>query len=156
MRNTPFLAPLLLSICVSLLSACRYDDGPEISLRSAEKRVENTWVIDKVIDSGRDVTAEWQANDTLPKAIDFGPDTLAVYYYRQNLDPTKVKTGGYQLNNNKNNVVVKLATKIGNITKLRTITYEIRRLRNNEVWLRDNENDDFGATYVQLNLKPRN
>lgn len=49
--------PVLFLVIFALLSsACKYDDGPLISVRSKKARVVNSWAYDLVLHNGLDVT----------------------------------------------------------------------------------------------------
>lgn len=44
------------AIVAVVFSACKYEDGPGISLRSKRDRIANEWIVDQFIYDGKDVT----------------------------------------------------------------------------------------------------
>lgn len=43
-----------------LFTACKYEDGPKLSLRTKKHRAVNTWHIDKVFENGIDKTTDYK------------------------------------------------------------------------------------------------
>ena len=56
---------MVAGLMAGVASCKKYEDGPLISLRSKKARVVNTWVIDKVINKGVDVTQNYPDDYTL-------------------------------------------------------------------------------------------
>jgi hypothetical protein len=55
------LALFILPIAIILGSCKKYQDGPAISFNTKKHRVVNSWVIEKVLESGQDATNNYKA-----------------------------------------------------------------------------------------------
>lgn len=55
-------SPIIITVLIlTFFSACTYEDGPKMSLRSKTARIVNTWYIDKVYEEGVDKTDDYKS-----------------------------------------------------------------------------------------------
>ena len=114
------LLPLTL---VFLIGACRYKDGPGLSLRSAKARVSNTWLMKKCYENGVD------------KTEDFNTYTLtSTGFFAIN------ESGTWSFNDEKTEINLR---KDGTGTNKWTIT----RLTNKEMWAQQRDQDSALIQY---------
>ncbi len=52
---------IITALILTFFSACTYEDGPKMSLRSKTARIVNTWYIDKVYEEGVDKTDDYKS-----------------------------------------------------------------------------------------------
>jgi hypothetical protein len=114
-------------LCVSLLTSCKkYEEGPAFSLRSKTERVANTWRIEYA----------WDRIDSVNITTDCSGET---WEFTKKNDFVKRdngivdKTGSWEFVSNKEQITIRLP--------LTTHTYEILRLKEKELWLRDSEEE---------------
>jgi hypothetical protein len=118
---------LLIGLAIAfLLPACKYEEGPKISLRSKKARVVNQWKVEKISQNGYDITITYQAS--LPDLVcDFKDDGTVINSWTQ---------GGQTVNDSETWEFT--SDKAGlNITSggIAT-TWDILRLKNDEMWLK--------------------
>lgn len=53
---------VITAVFSAFMSCSKYEEGPKISLRSKEARVENTWKVEKYYKNGEDKTADFFAD----------------------------------------------------------------------------------------------
>lgn len=110
-----------------LLTSCKkYEEGPGFSLRSKKERVANLWTIVYAYDykDSINITADY-ADETW----DFTKGGDFVEKDNGSID----KTGTWEFVSDKEKVVVKF--------QLDTLTYDILKLKENELWLKDAEEE---------------
>jgi hypothetical protein len=135
--RTSYLAPiLLLFIAIGSITSCKKgEDDPAISLRSRKARFANTWTLVKYEKNGvqenmDDVLLVYEADkdgslkETAQGAI-FGTTVQTV------------RNGTWDFVNDKEDVRITIESDVD--------TYEIQRLANNELWLKEVDGSD---TYV--------
>lgn len=114
-------------LCISLLASCKkYEEGPAFSLRSKTERVANIWRIEYAYDriDSVNITADYSGETwEFTKKNDFVERDNGI------VD----KTGIWEFVSNKEQITIKLP--------LTTHTYNILRLREKELWLRDSEQE---------------
>ena len=121
-KNT--LIALTLVILISY-SCNKYDDGPAFSLRTKKGRLVGEWKLDKVIyqgqtqslDSDYGIIYEFERNGDFEQTIEYGS-----YSYGYN--------GEWEFDDNGEELEIQ-------INGSSTITLEINRLTNSELWLED-------------------
>jgi hypothetical protein len=131
-----FKIALALTVLVSattFTSCNKYEEGPAISLRSAESRVDNTWEVEKFIDSDGTETAG-DSNDPVYTMTKDGE--LSVVIGSQNA------TGNWTLNSDETTLRLEYTYSFINFD----FTYTILRLTNDELWLEDEDGD---KTYLK-------
>lgn len=115
------------TLAIVLLASCKkYDDGPAFSFRSKKERVTNVWKINYAYDYKDSVNI---TSDYAGETWDFtnGGD----FVERDN--GTIDKTGKWELISNKEQITIHFP--------LNTHTYRILRLKENELWLKDTEEE---------------
>lgn len=113
-----------------LLASCsKYDDGPAFSLRSKKERIANTWRVQKATNNGNDVTTSFEEYQ-LQMLID-GDATLAALYTLGDLTFEFQTNGTWSLVNNNEDLRLDLQNDAADAT------YEILRLMEEELWLRE-------------------
>lgn len=114
-------------LSVSLLTSCKkYEEGPAFSLRSKTERVANSWKIEYAYDriDNLNITADYKG-----ETWEFTKKNNFVKRDNGMVD----KTGTWEFVSNKEKITIKLP--------LTTHTYDILRLREKELWLRDSEEE---------------
>lgn len=128
-------------IGLGFTSCSKYPDGPAISLKTKKARVENTWVIEKALRNGNDVTDDYSiytlklnkdGDANLKATIDFGS---FIYQGETN--------GTWQFNSNKENIIFDYQNNDFDNT------YQILKLKTDELWIRELGGED------ELHLKPQ-
>ena len=108
-------------ILVLLLHSCgKYPDGPNFSILSRKTRIENVWVLKEVIH----VNGTVEQNPTPGYTTEFTSEGEAI---QTNGDITL--NGEWDLINDKKDLFV-------TYEGIGSITYEIRKLKSNELWLK--------------------
>ena len=130
---------ILLALGLSLPACKKYDDGPLISLTSREERIANTWVIDKAIEAGQDVTTSY---DNYVLTLTTGhAATLNAQYVFFGIPINTETSGTWAFENNDENLVLDFEDNVADGT------YQILRLTEPELWLRKTGDD------LELRLK---
>jgi hypothetical protein len=111
------------------LPACKkYDEGPLISLTPREERIANTWVIDKAIEAGNDVTSSYD-NYVLVLTTDHAATLNAQYEFFG--VPINTQTNGtWAFGNDDENLILDFEDNVADGT------YLILRLTEPQLWLR--------------------
>lgn len=139
----PFSFVLVTLGCILLISSCKkYEDGPFISLRSKTARVINTWVIESATRNNGAITAEYEAY-----TLFLEKDNKANLQYKIDdfgLDLILSTRGTWALEESKEN----LRLNFDNDDFDRY--YQILRLKENELWLRE-----IGYNGDELHLIPQ-
>lgn len=142
----------ILTVIVVFASACKkYEDGPAISLRSRKERVANTWVYEKIIKNGEDVTSQtvyniaYQARYTFTKS---GGASLSFV----DLPLFEPINGSWGFSNNDEQIFISFDGIEG------TARWEILRLKENELWYRLTGKDPLysgnGTDEFECHLRP--
>ncbi|MFN4914435.1 MAG: hypothetical protein ACK5FT_03885 [Sphingomonadales bacterium] len=140
MKKVYLILFLLLSVGLASLHSCgKYEEGPGFSLRSKKSRVVNTWVIDKYLINGNDVTAIFLAAYG-EHALLFKSDDS----YEFNTVPGR-KTGTWSFDSNKESLEFQES---GTATKY---DQKIMRLTANEMWLWE----DDGTDKIEVHYKTK-
>ena len=123
---------LLLAFTVTLLatSCKKYDDGPMFSLRSKTERISNTWRVDKATNGGNDVTSSFDQYEL--QLLSNGDATLAALYSLGSLSFDFETTGTWSFEDSKEDLRLDFENDAADRT------YEILRLKEDELWLQDN------------------
>ncbi|RMG71346.1 MAG: hypothetical protein D6722_06970 [Bacteroidetes bacterium] len=122
-----FLPILLLSLS---LTACKYEDGPLISLSSPAKRVANVWEVDRATNAdGDDVSDDFDTWE-----FTFEEDGTAEVTFDILSFPTTL-TGDWNLLDSDQNLQLLTSDPTGLVTF--NEEFVITRLTTKELWLRD-------------------
>lgn len=139
MKNMKYIG-LLLGISL-VYSACKYEEGPWVSIRSKKERVSNTWKVEKAYEDGQDVTSSYQQYEL--QLLRSGSAKLVAIYTSGNVTVEYETNGTWDLIDNKEEL--RLDFENNNADN----TYKILKLKEKEMWLRDTDDD------VELHLMPK-
>jgi len=125
-----------------LATACKkYEDGPTLSLRSKKERIANSWRISEATRDGDDVTNGYDQYElTLTKD---GDATLVVRYDFGDFEFSAETDGTWTFSDNKQELRLDFENDDSDAT------YQILRLTEDELWLRQEGED------LELKLVPR-
>lgn len=139
--NTIKIAILFTVLFFLALTSCnKYEDGPVLSFVSRNERVANTWKMDKAIENGVDVTSNYDRYVvTLTKS---GSASFTAHFSLLSLEYDYVTNGTWSFESNDDKL------KLDYENDLVDATYVILKLKENELWLRQ-EN-----TELELHLAP--
>lgn len=134
---------LLLAFTVTLLatSCKKYDDGPMFSLRSKTERVSNTWRVERATDGGNDVTSSFDQYEL--QLLSNGDASLAALYSLGSLSFEFQTNGTWSFEDSKEDLRLDFENDAADRT------YEILRLKEDELWLQENGGG------LELHLIPR-
>ena len=133
---------MLIAMSVGLfISGCnKYDDGPSISFRSREERIANNWRVESAKKGTNDVTSSFtQYELRLTKDRDAA---LQADYELGSLTFSFQTTGSWDFENNDEDLRLDFEDNAADDT------YEILRLKEDELWLREKGDD------LELHLVP--
>lgn len=140
--------PALLLLSLALLPACSlYDEGPTVSLSSAEDRVAGTWVVTRATKTrggeSTDVTSDY--NDD---SFTFNEDGTASHYFTDG--STEITSNGhwYLLNEAETLRLTETWTFLG-ASSTETHDWSIQRLTQKEMIIESRESDE--VTRLELN-----
>lgn len=128
-------------VAVTTLVGCqKYDDGPFFSLRAREARMANTWKVDKAMKGDNDVTSAFSQYE-LKLTRDRDAELTAQYTLGAIIFEFETN-GTWDFENNSEDVRLDFENNDADET------YEILRLKENELWLREKDGD------LELQLVP--
>lgn len=133
MKKSFIIASVVLMIAALTLPACKYEEGPAISLRTRKARVVNTWKIDRVFQNNNDITAYF--NGIYSQYTLYLRDDNS---YTLSWSSILSENGTWDFAYNQDGIIT-TPDYGGDIT-----TWTILRLKNDELWL---EVIDGGDTY---------
>ena len=122
-------------------TSCKYEEGPTISLRPKNERIANTWVIDKAYHNGEEVTDEYDQYE-LYLTTD-NKASLTVVYSGGTFTFEYNTSGVWAFANSKEELVLDFEDDEADRT------YEILRLAEKELWLKEKGGD------TELQLQPK-
>ena len=141
MKKLFFLLPLFALV----FTACnKYEDGPALSLVTKKERLENTWIIHTVFKNDVDVTADYNAA-AAGYTLNIKKDETYTLSYRPFNMTDYSESGTWNFNDKKTMVTFQ---KSGSSDSR---TWEILRLKTDELWAKYSENGD--AYEVRLTEK---
>lgn len=135
MKAIPTIKLTLLGLSALLfMPACeKYEEGPALSLRSKKARIANTWIISEATDDGRDVSSDYdQFELTLTRD---GDASLLAKYSIGDFDFTVETDGTWDFTDDKESLRLDFEDDDSDAT------YQILRLKENELWLREEGED---------------
>lgn len=131
MKKTTFILFAVAAMALTTFSSCgKYEEGPGFSLSSKKSRVVNTWVIEKYIANGQDVTTATLAL-VGEHSLKFNKDDS--YDFTSGLGR---ETGKWSFDNKKENLEFQ---ETGTTSKY---LQKIIRLTNSEMWLLEDDGTD--------------
>lgn len=145
MKNTA----IFLLLAIIALQGCKYEEGPGISFRSRKERVVNFWKLTTVINNGTDVTSLWFEEILTFKGVEFFKDNTCKIYIFPDFGPTSSISGTWSFTNKDEGLI------ITNVIFDPSSTYDILKLKETELWLRDNLNDTDPNTYLTFKFEPK-
>lgn len=136
-----------------LVSSCKYEDGPVLSLRSVKSRLKGTWVIEKYLVDNQDSTQLYidscgcsfvfytNGTSDLELIIENCIKDTAILY---------TTTTEYKLTNNNKTITMSYNSGINNLGPIGRgdiISYTISKLTKKNLWLSINYNNNFYKLY---------
>jgi len=141
MKNNATASVLALITLGALGTGCgKYDDGPDLSLRSRKERIANTWRVEKAMNGGDDVTYAFDEYEL--KMTKDGDATLTANYELGDLTFEFATNGTWDLENSDEDLKLDFENNDADET------YEILRLKETELWLQEKGGD------LELRLAP--
>ena len=131
---------IILALTIVGTSCKKYEEGPFISFRSKKERVANTWKIDKAYENGQETTGSYDQY-RLYMSKD-GDASLTSIYSTSNFTAEFETDGTWMFVNNKENIQFDYQDDDADET------YQILKLKENELWLREKGGE------VELRLVP--
>ena len=116
------------TIALLAVSCNKYDDGPGISLVPRNERVANTWVIEKAMADGQDVTGSFE--QYVLSLTTGGDATLEADYTLFGVIISNQTTGTWSFANDQEDLVLDFEDDQADGS------YQILRLTSDELWLR--------------------
>lgn len=117
---------MLMSVLLGVAACGKYEEGPGFSLRSKTARVANEWKVDYAIDY----------NDNVETTTDFTGETWVFSkdgVFMKKSDGVTEKTGTWEFMSDKEAIAISVGTDLDK--------YTVLRLKENEMWLKDHEEE---------------
>ncbi len=129
---------------IGLNSCSPYEEGPAISLRSKSERIANTWKINYAVEAdGDDKTADY-AEDV------YILDTDGNVTYTFEFATIEITgTGTWAFTNDDENIRIDITYTLGGLSTESIETYEILKLKETELWIRDIDDDQLELHLVE-------
>lgn len=130
MRKTSLGVALIAAVLMTAATSCnKYDDGPGVSLIPRNERVANTWVYDEVYENGEDVTEDYELYE-LYTSSNGDAELEAEYTFGGTVFETTTD-GTWEFQNEEQNLSFDFED------DSQDNTYQILRLTQDEMWLRE-------------------
>ncbi len=133
MKMFKTLSLALLAVAFVLGSCSKYEEGPSLSLRTKKARITGTWKVDKYVSENG---TETESNDD--STIEIEKDGT----YTVTSGSTSF-SGTWEFNSDKSGIITSF--EFGGVTQTDEMT--IIKLRNDEMWLTDDEDYDASADH---------
>lgn len=141
MNNSKITTLLLIITLGSLSTGCgKYEDGPEFSLRSRNERIANTWRVESAMNAGNDVTSAFDQYEL--KLTKDGDATLTANYQLGDVTFEFATNGTWNFENSDEDLKLDFENDDADET------YNILRLKEKELWLREKGGE------LELHLEP--
>lgn len=132
MKTKNLLLSLFVLLSLIAFDSCKkYPDGPMLSLRTKTERVSNVWIVEKCTKNGTDITAS-----KTDRTYELKKDGTFIY-----TSSSKTEQGTWAFIDKKEWLEVKTSD---------PFKWEILRLKEKEMWVRENDGDIF-----EYHLVPR-
>jgi len=133
MKTLKVLSLAMLAMVFVMSSACKYEEGPALSLRTKTARLTGTWKAEKFIDkNGAESTPDTNDNSTWTIEKD-NKFSIKSDFFGQ----TTTFNGTWDWTDSKEGISVTIDFGIGT----NTVVYTILRLKNKELWIQDEDGD---------------
>ncbi|HPM40648.1 MAG TPA: lipocalin family protein [Bacteroidales bacterium] len=139
---------ILLTVLASILmltSCSPYEEGPAISLRSRTERLCNEWRLTRLYINGTEQTLSSFDQQT---TLEFKDNGTVNYSYAV-MDSTAIVitgSGTWEFNDDQTEVFTTITYTLGGTEK---DTFKILRLKEEELWLENNEDGDVVETHYE-------
>lgn len=139
---------ILLTVVASVLmltSCSPYEEGPAISLRSRTERLCNEWRLTRLYLNGTEQTLSSFDQQT---TLEFKDNGTVNYSYAV-MDSTAIVitgSGTWEFNDDQTEVITKITYVLGGTE---TDTFKILRLKEEELWLENNQDGDVVETHYE-------
>lgn len=135
---------LIAFFCAALLSSCSpYEEGPAISFRSKAERVANTWKVNYAVEAdGDDRTADYDGDTYI-----LDKDGGIVLNFMEGGTSFQA-TGSWELTNDDENIRIQTSFTAFGVTFNGDETYEILKLKEDEFWIKDIDDDGLELHFV--------
>lgn len=144
LRNLSLLTALALFFAMGLNSCSPYEEGPAISLRSKAERIANTWRVNYAVEADGDDLTENYADDSFILTKDGD-----VTYTFEVLGATVTGLGNWAFTNDDENLRIDVTYDVLGVPFNDVQTYEILKLKETEVWIRDIDDDQLELHFVE-------
>ena len=143
---------ILIAVGGVLLIACKkYDEGPALTLRSKKARVANTWVFESYMLDGVDSTAFYAVEGT-ELTLDKEGNATGTQIRTNGIDfDTSNFTGTWEFAENDEVFGMILTDDV--TLEIDTNWWWIRKLKNKEFWLEEEDNGQGGIEYFKWKEK---
>ena len=141
--NTRIFVSLIMALLLSFsfMGCKKYDEGPLISFIPKDERVANTWIVEKAFDDGNDVTGNFDEY-TLTLTEDNDAQLVANYTIL-GVEFEFDTEGTWSFEDKKERIKMDFENDAADAT------YEILKLKEKELWLREVGDD------LELRLEPK-
>lgn len=139
---------ILLTVVASVLmltSCSPYEEGPAISFRSRTERLCNEWRLTRLYLNGTEQTLSSFDQQT---TLEFKDNGTVNYSYAV-MDSTAIVitgSGTWEFNDDQTEVITKITYVLGGTE---TDTFKILRLKEEELWLENNQDGDVVETHYE-------
>lgn len=139
---------ILLTVVASVLmltSCSPYEEGPAISFRSRTERLCNEWRLTRLYINGTEQTLSAFDQQT---TLEFKDNGTVNYSYAV-MDSTAIVitgSGTWEFNDDQTEVITKITYVLGGTE---TDTFKILRLKEEELWLKNNQDGDVVETHYE-------
>jgi hypothetical protein len=154
---------ILFFIAVSLISCSKYEDGPGISFRSAEKRLSGKWKVSQLLYNEKDITVAFYAPQLDLYPFNIYSDWSKSYFISiTHPDGSIVAKSLLTLNKKKTVITFGMAAEPVRETTAKEIftiipplslenNWDILRLKNDELWIRTGfETNNYELHFILL------
>lgn len=135
MKTIKVLSLAMLAMVFVMGSACKYEEGPALSLRTKKARLAGEWKVDKIFNKNGEEVEPSEMDKAATQ--EFTKDNE----YILRVEGDTFIYGEWEFSDDKESVVLKFEF----FGQTETQSIRILRLKNNELWL---ENDEGFAHYV--------
>ena len=137
---------IILFAIITVFSSCRYEEGPLISLRTAEGRLSNSWQFDLVLRNGLNVTKGEGTVEINFANSSIGFDKTGRFSVIYETDSGDLEYDGFWTLTDKN-VTLNMDYIDASVSD---VTYTILRLTANEFWFRE----EIGSVVFEYRCSP--